>query len=101
MTAPGLLLAGHGTHRTTGQLGPDAGEREKRARQERQALPSLAATPGATGSIGSENDPAVGAPDELEVLGKPPSPSTADDELQRRGGQLEEVEGLTDNKAGG
>ena len=60
-----------------------------------------AATPGATGSFGSEKDPAVGAPDELEVLGKPPSPSTADDELQRRGGQLEEVEGLTDNKAGG
>ena len=39
--------------------------------------------------------------DQLEVLGKRPSPATADDELQRRGRQLEEVEGLTDNKAGG
>jgi hypothetical protein len=29
------------------------------------------------------------------------SPGTADDELQRRGQRLEEVEGLTDNKAGG
>ena len=42
-----------------------------------------------------------GSADEVEVLGKPPSPATADDEMQRRGRQLEEVEGLTDNKAGG
>ena len=32
--------------------------------------------------------------------GKTPSPATADDELQEDG-PLEEVEGLTDNKAGG
>jgi hypothetical protein len=84
------------------QPAPDAGESNQRPRQDWQEPLSPAAPPGALGHSGSENDAAAaGAADEVEVLGKPPSPATADDELQRRGRQLEEVEGLTDNKAGG
>ena len=40
-------------------------------------------------------------PEDIADMGSPPSSSTADDELQRRGERLDEVEGLTDNKAGG
>ena len=50
----------------------------------------------------SRERPAVTTPpEESGDAGKAPSPSTADDVLQRRGERLEEVEGLTDNKAGG
>ena len=67
-------------------------ETEKHGRQDGDETPSHAAYPGADRVPESGTDAG---------LGSPPSPSTADDELQRRGRQLEEIEGLTDNKAGG
>ncbi len=54
-------------------------------------------------AVTPESDKGSGGspPEETGDAGKPPSPSTADDVLQRRGEELEGIEGLTDNKAGG
>jgi hypothetical protein len=84
----------------TGQPAPQAGQRKPGTGQDGKSTPTQAAYARPTGKPNSEG-PAVRPPDEIEAPGKTPSPATADDELQQTTTPLEEVEGLTDNKAGG
>jgi len=79
---------------------PHAGEREKGTREDGEAMPPQAEPKAAGTPVKPESNKGSGGPPP-EDIGREPSPSTADDEMGRRGDQLDGIEGLSDNKAGG